>query len=89
MTAIHNTFLNKAPQTANIFGNTDNGTGGACKNQLTITDNLFAGGGYTLYPCGNATSQGTVGGEHHGQPVRPLRRRRGGAGRRRYVVLPG
>ena len=59
LTAIHNTFLNKAPQTANIFGNTDNGTGGACKNQLTITDNLFAGGGYTIYPCGNATSVGS------------------------------
>ena len=28
-------------------------------NQLTITDNLFAGGGFTLYPCGNASSVGT------------------------------
>jgi hypothetical protein len=59
LTARHNTLLNTAPQTANIFANTGNGSGGACRNQLTITDNLFAGGGFTLYPCGNATSVGT------------------------------
>ena len=59
LTAIHNTFLNKAPQTANIFANTGNGSGGACKNQLTISNNLLAGGGFSIYPCGNATSQGT------------------------------
>ena len=59
LTAIHNTFLNKAPQTANIFANTGNGSGGACSNQLTISNNLLAGGGFSIYPCGNATSQGT------------------------------
>ena len=47
------------PQTANIFANTGNGSGGACSNQLTISNNLLAGGGFSIYPCGNATSQGT------------------------------
>ena len=59
LTARHNTLLNTSPQTANIFANTGNGSGGACSNQLTITDNLFAGGGFTLYPCGNASSVGS------------------------------
>ena len=59
VTVRHNTLLNTAPQTANIFANTGNGGGGACRNRLTITDNLLAGGGFSIYPCGNATSQGT------------------------------
>ena len=59
LTLNHNTFLNPMPQTANIFANTGNGSGGACRNQLTISNNLLAGGGYSIYPCGNATSQGT------------------------------
>ena len=59
LTARHNTLLNTAPQTANIFANTGNGSGGACRNRLTITDNLFGGGGFTIYPCGNASSVGT------------------------------
>jgi len=56
---IHNTLLNQAPQTANVFANTGNGRGGACVNNLTITNNLMAGGGFSIYPCGNSTSQGT------------------------------
>ena len=59
LTANHNTFLNNHPQTANIFGNVNNGFGGACSNHLTITNNLLAGGGWSIYPCGNASSQGT------------------------------
>jgi hypothetical protein len=55
----HNTFLNPVPQTANIFANTNNGSGGACSNRLTVTNNLLAGGGFTIYPCGNASSVGS------------------------------
>jgi chitodextrinase len=55
----HNTFLNATQQTANIFANTNNGTGGTCSNHLTVTNNLLAGGGYTIYPCGNASSAGS------------------------------
>ena len=56
----HNTFINEQTQTANIFGNTNNGSGGACSNRLTVTNNLMAGGGYTIYPCGNANSVGSA-----------------------------
>jgi hypothetical protein len=57
--AIHDTLLNPVSQTAVIFGNVGGGFGGACKNHLTITNNLLAGGGYTLYPCGNASGAGS------------------------------
>ena len=60
LTANHNTFLNTEPQTANIFANTGNGGGGPCSNHLTITNNLLAGGGYSIYACGNASSDGTA-----------------------------
>lgn len=56
----HNTFINHQPQTANIFGNTNDGNGGACANHLTVKNNLLAGGGYSIYPCGNATSAGSA-----------------------------
>ena len=56
----HNTLINYQPQTANIFGNTNNGTGGACSNRLRVKNNLLAGGGYTIYPCGNANSVGSA-----------------------------
>jgi hypothetical protein len=59
LTATHNTFFNNFPQTANIFANTGNGSGGACSNHLDISFNLLAGGGWTIYPCGNASSAGT------------------------------
>ena len=55
----HSTFLNSVGQTANIFANVNNGSGGACSNKLTITNNLLAGGGYSIYPCGNASSAGS------------------------------
>ena len=50
LTANHNTFFNTEPQTANIFGNVNNGFGGPCSNHLTITNNLLTGGGYSIYP---------------------------------------
>ena len=56
----HNTLINHQPQTANIFGNTNGGDGGACSNKLTVKHNLMAGGGYTIYPCGNASSVGSA-----------------------------
>jgi hypothetical protein len=59
LVATHNTFLNDQPQTANIFANTGNGSGGACKNHLTISDNLLAGGGFAIYACGHASSAGS------------------------------
>lgn len=55
----HNTLLNPHSQTAVIFCDTGGGSGGACDNHLTVTDNLMAGGGYMVYPCGNASSVGT------------------------------
>ena len=59
VTIDNNVLLNQEDQTAAVFGNTNGGSGGACDNQLTITNNLMAGGDYVLYPCGNATSVGT------------------------------
>jgi hypothetical protein len=41
----HNTLINRAGQTANIF--MDSGAG----NHLTAKNNLFAGGGYSMYVC--------------------------------------
>jgi PKD domain-containing protein len=57
-TAIHDTMLNPIGQTAVIFGNVHTGSGGTCSNHLTVEESLLAGGGYTLYPCGNGTSAG-------------------------------
>lgn len=45
LTVIHNTFINLQPQTANIFMD----SGG--DNHLTARNNLFAGGGFTMYVC--------------------------------------
>jgi hypothetical protein len=59
LTISNNTLINPHPQTAEIFCNTGGGSGGACDNHLTITDNFLAGGGYMIYPCGNASSVGT------------------------------
>jgi hypothetical protein len=53
------TMFNSYRQTAVLFGNTNNGSGGACENHITVTDSLLAGGGGMLYPCGNASSVGT------------------------------
>lgn len=58
-TAVHDTLLNPVGQTAVIFGNVGGGFGGACKNHLRLTNNLLAGGGYTIYSCGNGSSGGS------------------------------
>jgi hypothetical protein len=58
-TAIHDTLLNPVEQTAVVFGNVGGGGGGECSNHLRVEDSLLAGGGYTMYPCGNGTGPGT------------------------------
>ncbi|MGB0097709.1 MAG: hypothetical protein WBP81_34880 [Solirubrobacteraceae bacterium] len=60
LTVNHDTLVNPVNQTAVIFANTNGGSGGACSNHLTITNNLIGGGGYTFYPCGNASSAGSA-----------------------------
>src|SRR6185312_14847404 len=55
----HSTLFNPVEQTATIFGNSNGGTDGPCSNQLTVTNNLLAGGGYVIYPCGHGTSAGS------------------------------
>ena len=58
--SIHNTLINPVSQTAVIFGNSNGGTDTTnCKNQLTVTNSLLAGGGYTLYPCAHTSQPGT------------------------------
>jgi hypothetical protein len=60
LVANHNVFINADWQTANIFGNTNNGTDGTpCANHFTITNNLLAGGGYTIYSCAHGSSVGS------------------------------
>lgn len=56
LTIHHNVLLNAQTQTAEIFGQSG---GGSCTNNFTITNNLLAGGGYVLYECSGASSQGT------------------------------
>jgi hypothetical protein len=56
---IHDTLLNPEGQTATVFCDTGGGSGGACRNDVSIRDSLLAGGGYMLYVCGNASSAGT------------------------------
>jgi thrombospondin type 3 repeat protein len=59
-TSIHNTLLNPISQTAVIFGNSNGGTATTnCTNQLTVTNSLIVGGGYTLYPCAHAAQAGS------------------------------
>jgi hypothetical protein len=60
-TAKHSTLLNPIGQTAVVFGNTNGGQGESspCSNHLTLEGNLFAGGGYTVYPCAHAGSTGS------------------------------
>ena len=53
----HSVLLNPHSQTAAVFMDTSGG--GACDNHLTIDNSLLAGGGYTVYPCANASSAGS------------------------------
>ncbi len=59
ISADDDTMLNSYKQTAVLFGNTNNGSGGGCENHITVTNSLLAGGGAMLYPCGNASSVGS------------------------------
>jgi hypothetical protein len=58
-TLTHDTLLNPQDQTAAIFCDTHYGQGGSCDNHISLTNSLAAGGGFTLYPCGNASSVGS------------------------------
>ncbi len=55
----HSTLFNIHPQTAAVFVDTGGGGSGPGDSQLTITNSFLAGGGYVLYPAGNASSVGT------------------------------
>ena len=59
VTLTHDTLLNPSDQTAAVFCDTNWGGGGACDNHISIANSLLAGGSYTLYPCGNASSAGS------------------------------
>lgn len=61
MTVEHSTLFNPVEQTAVVFGNSNGGSGdnNACKNHLTVDNSLFAGGGFTLYPCAHASTAGS------------------------------
>jgi len=55
----HSVLFNANPQTANVFGNVNNGSGGPCANRLTVKNNLLAGGGVTIDACAHAISVGS------------------------------
>jgi hypothetical protein len=55
----HDTLLNPADQNSVIFCDTNGGGGGACRNHITLTNSLLAGGGFVIYTCGNASSVGS------------------------------
>jgi hypothetical protein len=57
--ANHDVLLNPYNQTATLFCDTNNGSGGAAMNHITLTNSLIAGGGYSLYPQGNSSSVGS------------------------------
>jgi hypothetical protein len=57
--AEHDVLINPHEQTANLFCDTKDGSGGAADNHITLTGSLLAGGGYSLYPQGNSTSVGS------------------------------
>jgi hypothetical protein len=73
MSLTHNTLINRESQTANLF--MDSGAG----NHLTAKNNMFAGGGYSMYVCpknGCSTATATVTGNTftrcgHGSEVGP------------------
>jgi Protein of unknown function (DUF4038)/Putative collagen-binding domain of a collagenase len=60
----HNTFYNPDASTANLFveaAGGSNPTGAQCINRTTISNNLFAGGGFTFYLCANSASANSAG----------------------------
>lgn len=58
-TVDHNTLFLPTPQTSVIFAQTANGSAAPCVNQLTITDNLIAGGGQMISFCAHNNGVGT------------------------------
>jgi hypothetical protein len=64
----HDTLLVKSDQTANVFQDTNSGSGGTCSSHLTLTNSLLSGAGYSVYACSAASSVGsstmTVTGNH-------------------------
>jgi hypothetical protein len=50
---------NSSPQVAVAFANVNDGNGGACRNHITVTDSLLAGGGYPIEMCANGNSVGS------------------------------
>ena len=59
ITAVHDTLLNPQNSVAEVFCDTNDGRGGACRNHVAVRNSLLAGGGFVLYPCGNASSAGS------------------------------
>jgi hypothetical protein len=57
--AEHDVLINPHEQTADLFCDTNDGSGGAADNHITVIDSLLAGGGYSLYPQGNSSSAGS------------------------------
>ena len=56
---VHNTLLNQAPQTANIFGNTHNGTGRRLREPPDHRQESLGRRRLQLYPCAHGTSVGS------------------------------
>jgi hypothetical protein len=59
ISANQDVFLNPREQTADIFGDTEGGNGGAADNHITITNSLLAGGGFMLYADSSSSSVGS------------------------------
>jgi hypothetical protein len=57
--AEHDVLLNPHEQTANLFCDTNDGSGGAADDHITLTNSLLAGSGYSVYPQGNSSSVGS------------------------------
>lgn len=62
LTVTHSVLLNAETNFTQgaVFAQTAAGQDAPCANRITLTDNLLAGGGYTLGLCAHATSVGTA-----------------------------
>lgn len=58
-TARHDTLLDPVDETAALFCNVNNGSGGPCANRITLTQSLLAGGSWVIIPCAHGTGVGT------------------------------
>lgn len=57
----HDTQFNTNNSVApGVFCDTNGGAGGMCSSHITMIDSLLAGGGFAIYECGNASSQGSA-----------------------------